>query len=265
MSASSPTKTAAPDFESKIDRITKPGQIAKHLQKLKDNNCLINVVIPGSGSSYNSSILRVYPSRNLLILDELNSKSGHEAIIGGKTFNAKCRLNGIEYRFTSSVQRVDRQGKIAMYHAAMPKIIQYLQRRGHYRVPVARDSKIEISVPMKITFEKTDEETGEVEKKLKTETIAGELADLSLGGIGIRLKTKTVPKRGQVLTKCKLVVPGSESILTEMEVAFALADNVHHIVRIGGRFVKLESKQKKKLIALVKKLEREYLRRQQAR
>lgn len=231
------------DYQSSTQRVTKPSQIVRSLKLLKEGHCLVNVTVPGHDETYNTAILGIYPGRELLVLDELNSRDGHEQLLKAGKLKASCRFHGVEYRFAGAVQQVDYQGGIAMYRVALPQLLLHIQRRDHYRVPVDRETDIQVNLPL----------TGDPR-------LRGHLCDLSQGGIGALFETRSSPNQGQVLPVCSLMLPNQKPIRTELEVRFARLDGQRNVLRVGGRFVNLDKEQERDLARLVAKLQREYLR-----
>lgn len=231
------------DQHSTTERITRPARIAATLQRLMDGRCLADLCIPGLDEHFTSAILRIYPARELIILDELNAAAGHEALVKAGRFRARCRLHGVEYRFASSLRRVERRGGAALYFADMPKLMLHIQRREHYRVPVDSTAGLEVQIPL-----------------FRDPKARPNLCDLSATGLGIRIATDRPLKQGQVLPACSLVLPTGKTIHTQVEVRFVRADRYSDEVRMGGHFVNLEARLQKQLTALIKRLERLYLR-----
>jgi c-di-GMP-binding flagellar brake protein YcgR len=235
------------DPHSSTERITNPTQIARFLQLFKDGQCLLNVTIHGVAGSFNSAVLRVYPQRELLILDELNPRAGHEALLKAGRLNISCRLHGVEYRFATVLQRVDEQRGIAFYFVAMPQVLLHIQRRNHFRVPVDGSAGIELCLPI------LDEDAHPSQTTL---------LDLSASGLGMQLTSPTPPNRGEVLPGCALHLPGGAVIRSELEIRFVHARDRLSPVRLGGQFLKLDRQARDQLNALIRELERRHLRKQ---
>lgn len=242
-----PEPLADLDPHSSAERITNPAQIGRFLQRLKDGHCLLNVTIPGVNGSFNSAVLRVYPQRELLILDELNPRAGHLALVKQGRINVRCRLHGVEYRFSTVLQRVEEQRGIALYFMAMPELLLHIQRRNHYRVPVDSSAGIELDLPL-----------------LKEDTTPSEasLLDLSASGLGLQLIVSKPPERGEILPGCSLHLPDGTIIRSEVEIRFVYACDPLSPVRLGGQFLKLDRKARDQLAALIRELERRQLRSQ---
>ncbi len=245
-----PEPPAGLDAHSSAERITNPAQIARFLQLFKDGHCLLNVSIPGVEGSFNSAVLRVYPKRELLILDELNPHAGHQALIKRQRFNLRCRLHGVEYRFASVLQRVEEQRGIALYFVAMPQVLLHIQRRNHFRVPVDSNAGIELNLP---TLPLREEGTNPSQASL---------LDLSASGLGMQLVTPVPPDRGDILPGCALHLPDGTVIRSELEIRFVYARDRLSPVRLGGQFLKLDRKARNQLAALIRELERRHLRNQ---
>lgn len=231
------------DTHSTTERITKSALIARNLQRMKDGHCLLDVCIPGIDNHFISAILRVYPGRDMMILDELNSPIGQAALAKVKKLRARCRLHGVEYRFATTVTRIEEQRGIALYYAALPKLLLHIQRRNHYRVPVGMEAGLEVNIPLQ-----------------DDPKVQAHLSDLSSSGLGIRLNTLVPPRQGQLLPACTIVHPSGEPICSEVEIRFVRSDHLSNQVRVGGHFINLDPQQKARLISLIKHLERLYLR-----
>lgn len=242
-----PASDPAQDPLSSSERITSTAQIARFLQRLKDGHCLLSVTIPGVEGSFNSAVLRVYPQQELLILDELNPRAGHLALLERRQLKVRCRLHGAEYRFATLLQRVEEQRGIALYYAALPEALLQIQRRDHYRVPVDESVGIELDLPAL-------EADGNAPQ--------ASLLDLSATGIGMQLNTPTPPDRGAILPDCTLRLPAGTIVRSEIEVRFVHARDRLGPVRVGGRFLKLDRKTRDQLTTLIRELERRHLRNQ---
>ena len=235
------------DPHSSSEQITGAAQIAKTLQRLKDGHCLLRATIPGVTGAFNSAVLRVYEKRELLILDELNPRAGHEALLKAGRLNISCRLHGVEYRFATVLQRVDEQRGIAFYFVAIPQVLLHIQRRNHVRVPVDGSAGIELGLPI------LDEDAHPSQATL---------LDLSASGLGMQLTSPTPPNRGEVLPGCALHLPDGAVIRSELEIRFVHARDRLSPVRLGGQFLKLDRKARDQLAALIRELERRHLRNQ---
>jgi c-di-GMP-binding flagellar brake protein YcgR len=233
------------DPHSSSERITSRAQIARTLQRLKDGQCLLRVTIPGVAGAFNSAVLRVFEQRALLILDELNPRAGHEALLEAGRFNASCRLHGVEYRFASVLQRVEEQRGIAFYLVPLPQVLLHIQRRNHYRVPVEQDAGIGLSLPF-----------------LDAQQAQPSLCDLSATGLGMQFITPSPPGRGDILPDCALQLPDNAVIRAGVEVRFVHSRDGSGTTRVGGQFLDLDRKAGEQLAALIKQLERLYLRNQ---
>lgn len=233
----------SPDEQPQIQRISKAMQIVRYLRRLKEGHCLLNVSFPGSDESYNTAILAIHPSRDTLVLDELNAHEGHQRLLQLGKFRVSARLNGIEYRFASALRRVERQGGLALYRVSLPPLMLYIQRREFYRVPVDGGTGIRVNLPL-----------------LNESRLRGALCDLSQTGLGARFDGQHDLKQGQVLPICSIVLPQGDPIRTQLEIRFARVEGQRNLLRLGGRFVNLKREQQRELARLVARLQRSYLR-----
>ena len=71
--------------------------------------------------------------------------------------------------------------------------------------------------------------------------------DLSAGGVGLFLHTRNIPSRGQILHNLSISMPRSRPFKASVEVRFARLEQVHHTLRVGGRFVNLDPSQERQI------------------
>lgn len=241
--ADSPATDRASEYQGKTEKVTHLPQIIGLLRRIRDQRVLLSASVPGHPGVFNSLLLEVDPERKLILLDELNPRAGHELVLQTRELRVHCQCQGIELGFACAVDIGQGRNGISFYRAALPDSINYLQRRGSYRVRVGLD----LAVPLQLPF---DEST----------LIEGELYDLSMGGLGANLETDLRLERGQILN-CILNLPKAEPFPVEIEIRFIRADDTKSTRRIGASFRNLQPRQQTVLRRLVTQLEREMLRR----
>ncbi|MFN2309366.1 MAG: flagellar brake protein [Gammaproteobacteria bacterium] len=230
-------------YQGKTEKVTQAPQIIGLLRRLRDQRTLLSVRVPGHQGVFNSLLLEVDPERNLILLDELNPRAGHEQALAARRLQVHSQSQGIELSFACTVEIGVGQSGIAFYRAALPESIDYLQRRGSYRVRVGMNLAVPVQMPMAETL-----------------TLEGELLDLSMGGLGASLEAKSPLAQGQLLT-CIIQLPKADPLQVEIEIRFARADPHKPTQRIGASFRNLLPPQQAQLRRLVTQLEREMLRR----
>lgn len=241
--ADSPATDRASDYQGKTEKITHAPQIIGLLRRVRDQRILLSVSVPGHGELFTSLLLEVDPERNRILLDELNPRAGHELVRETRQLRVHCQCQGVELGFACQVEIGQGKSGICYYRAALPEAINYLQRRGSYRVRVGLDLALFLQLPV-------DETT----------LIEGELFDLSMGGLGANVDTKLRLERGQILP-CVLNLPKTDPLQLEIEIRFVHAEEHKPTQRIGASFRNMQPRQQTLLRRLVTQLEREMLRR----
>ena len=133
----------------------------------------------------------------------------------------------------------------AFYRLALPESMRYWQRRASHRVRVSAATVIPVTL-----------------RNEDGRSLAGELYDISIGGIGTRHKSAQVPPLlGEVWNECRLTLPGNPEVRCALEIRYVGQDAPGGHLRIGGRFVDIGRAQLKAVENYVAHLEREQLRR----
>ncbi|HKK14431.1 MAG TPA: flagellar regulator YcgR PilZN domain-containing protein [Gammaproteobacteria bacterium] len=230
-------------YQTHNERITHPGQMLSLLRRVQESRELLTVSLSDDPHSYTSAILRVDPDTAHFLLDELKPATGHERLLTAGSLRASCRHRGIEISFIATLQEVGMAAGIAFYRMGLPEVIHYQQRRAHFRVPVGRA----LALPVHLTLD--GQNLGE-----------GEVRDLSVGGLGIRVSGPVPLERGQIVDQCAIAVPDGPSILTQVEVRFISRREDAAPAQIGARFLNLTRRDQNRLERLVTRLERELIR-----
>jgi len=212
------------------DAVSGRKRIIAVLEQLKASHELLSVSVAGCRTTATSAILALNENRNCFMLDELSLPEAHRAFLERRKAVIRGRLHGMELRFVCHLLRAGSEGGIALYEAAIPTRVQSVQRRAHFRLRLIPSLAIPVNVP-----------------RLEGNTVTGEAFDLSSGGIGVLLRTRNTPRRGQILPGVSISLPGSRPLSANIEVRFARLDSAHHMLRLGGRFVGLDRKQERKL------------------
>jgi c-di-GMP-binding flagellar brake protein YcgR len=210
--------------------ITGRKRIVSILQQFKESRELLGVTVHGCPAPASSVIVDLNESRNCFLLDELNLPEAHRAFLARRKAHVQGRLDGVAVHFSVHLLRTDTRDGVALYQAAIPVALESAQRRAHFRLPLAQELAVPVTVP-----------------RLAGKKVTGAATDLSAGGIGMLLRTSKVPARGQILADLSISVPESRPLLANIEVRFARLDNANRMLRLGARFVGLDTKQQRKL------------------
>jgi len=214
--------------DSGEENVTSRSLIVATLHQLKTEHELLCVRVPGCADTASSAILCVKEDQDCYYLDELNLPATHKAFLKKRKAVINCRLQGMEVRLPCHLVKASSDGGIALYKISIPNRMIRVQRREHFRLKLNSGLMVPVTVP-----------------RLEGDQATGEAFDLSTGGVGAFIHTKNIPSRGQVLTEVSIALPQSPSFKTNIEIRFARVDDIHHTLRIGGRFVDLNRNQER--------------------
>jgi c-di-GMP-binding flagellar brake protein YcgR len=229
-------------YTGKTEKITDPVRIAALLERLRKSRSLLAIEPDASGETFHSALLEIHPKRGYFVLDELYPKSGHDRLLATRRFKARARLDGVELSFIAFVESVGRSEGAGFYRVVLPGVLNYYQRRRHYRAKVGFSRHIPVTITL-------PDET----------KIEGRLRDISVGGIGATFPAsfpESLAGTERVLD-CRLVLPSNTEIRCRLAVCF-----VNHSVQdnsrvVGARFVELGAAQQKIVAEFVAALDRE--------
>ena len=120
------------------ERITDPVRVARLLEQLAKRHELLTAEIPGHPERYTTSIVNV--GSPYVLLDELMPTTGHPLLLAERTLQVTGKLDGIDIRFITTLEHVDKQDDMVTYHMNLPGQLEYRQRRMDYRahIPMAQ-------------------------------------------------------------------------------------------------------------------------------
>ena len=225
------------------DIIRDPQIITSLLRRIVAQRALLRVTVPGARASYNSAILRVDPEQDLLILDELNPRRGHERLLEVGRLQASAQAQGIETRFSGALEEVGDSSGIAYYRLRFPQEVLYLQRRASFRVRIA------MTAPLAAVLERDGD------------MLRGRVIDLSEGGIGVEFTQHVIVHPGEIVA-CRMRLPDGQQVRCKLEIRHVMAFQEQNKIRVGGRFVELDPQRRKMLSRLVAELQRTLIRTQ---
>lgn len=233
---------SAAQYEVQGERIADHARISAVLRRIMANRSLLTVRIPGNGTTYNSAMLEVNPEQGFLILDELNSKSGHALVSKTSELIVTARAEGVETRFTGRVVDIGLDNGVTYYRVTFPKNIHYSQRRAHYRAPagIAKESSVVLT-------------------RANNEMITGLLHDISVGGVGVRLRKSTpdLIEEGETVPRCVIHFPDGGEFICVAEVRSIRQGMKGNYRVLGLKFIDLSAPQRSKIQRFVAGLDRE--------
>jgi len=124
------------------ERIADLARVARLLERLAKRHALLAAAIPGQREQYASSIVSV--DRPYVLLDERLPSSGHPRRLAERTLQLTGKLDGIDIRFLTTVERVHDRDDMITCHARLPAQIEYRQRRRDCRahIPMAQTLRV---------------------------------------------------------------------------------------------------------------------------
>lgn len=200
--------------------------------------------MPGVPEIFFSAILSVNPNQNYILLDEINSKHGHELLLVHKKFNAMTKIDGIELRFSGNLITTSEKNGIAIYKIEYPDSVLYLQQRQSFRINIGLGT----SIPVKL-------------KREDGIPVYGHIINLSETGAGIVIDTPCVIQIGDVFPQCEIRLSEEQIIKCQYDVRYMSANKTDESQRIGGQFLGLNGGQQNELRKLVLKLQRDLMKR----
>lgn len=213
------------------DAIRNPAQIAGVLKRLVDARRSINVSTPQSRERvHTSAILDVNADRGMILLDELNPAPRDVQGLVGQRLGVSAQLGGVDVSFASEVTRIGSKDGTTYYIVDLPGKLLYQQRREHFRAAAAVDN-----APLAAHLYPEGRDGDSV--------IEGEVTDLSIGGMGVRLPPGTaLPETfesGFVIPLCRVELPDQKEPL-ECEAELRSVREDTYRIQLGLRFNQLD-------------------------
>ena len=225
--------------------ITEQGRIQKLIGTIEASSQLCTVTIKGSKKIFSTSIIDFQPEQDCLILDELSPIEGNSLLQAVKVLKLSAYVNGIHLSFKLHVFAHGLKKGFPYYKTVLPTRIYYPQRRKVPRVFIESHTTYFHAQPHK---------TGN--------PLIGDVVDLSRGGLCINLTGISVNyERGDILENCWLTLPDGYRLNFDLAVRSVKTLREHNI-QVGGHFLNMQPKSKKKLEYFVALLERESIRKQ---
>jgi c-di-GMP-binding flagellar brake protein YcgR len=233
------------DYQGENQRVTHPAQIASLMTRILDERALLTVTLSGAEAHYKSAVLAVNLEQGHLLMDELHPRDGHARFLKLNKCYAHTRLKGVDVSFVCNLRATRDEGGSALYTVDLPPLLYYRQRRADYRAHVGAG----LAVPVRLANK-------------DSASLEGVLQDISLGGIGARIKHQPAVALdvGTTFAECHLQIPESGHIQCGLELRFVAPPDARNFMRIGGRFLDLEKSQARSVAQFVTALERAQMR-----
>lgn len=226
---------------SNSEAITNPARIARLLQKMSKHFTPLSVRIPGHDELFTSCTVGV--DKPYLLLDELMPTTGHSLLLKQRTLKVSGKLDGVDIRFTTSLERVDEKDNVITYYVSLPQQLEYKQRRQAFRVHIPMSKKLHVVI---------DHADGSV--------IEGVLYDLSHGGTGTIVSDIDTEVEPGLICECAFELPNNEWLNCSVELRYSKTVGSKNRQHIGARFIDLFPTQTRLIGRCISELEREVIR-----
>ncbi|MFW5910904.1 MAG: flagellar brake protein [Thiohalospira sp.] len=239
-------------LEDNDNHITRPHQIVGILRRLADGRHIVNVSTPYSGNQiHTSAILDVNAERGYLLLDELNPAPSTYNGLAERRLGIFAQLGGVDVSFSATVERVGTEDGTPWVLLALPDHLLYQQRREHFRAAASSADPVSVRLGL---------------EGREGPMIQGELADISIGGLGVRVDSRTeLPEdfgHGTIIPYAAVDVPDQPRPLEcKLEVRSVREDTENRRRQIGLRFMDLDPRSERQVEKIVFAIDREQRRR----
>jgi c-di-GMP-binding flagellar brake protein YcgR len=225
--------------------VVDPSLIVHLLALLEQRRALLSAHLLGETAAYGTTLLGVYPDHDLVVLDELNPRTGHDGLLARGELALMGQLEGIRIRFTTVIQEVGSKEGVAFSKCAFPRQLQYFQRRERHRIPL-------LGPTVPFTAASPAEPT--------RPPLAGTIHDIYTNGIGLLVSGAPPLNRGDVLTRCTFRLAADGEFRVDLEVRHATYIADRHVTRVGTRIVEPDRPTQRRLRTAIARLEREFAR-----
>ncbi len=217
-----------------------PVMLQAHKSKL-----ILNASVGDESNQFATSLLGVFPDHNLIVLDELNPKSGHELLLKKKRLHVLGRLAGAEMAFSTTLVEAKAKSGMAFYKMKMPDAVYYLQLRQTHRVTLYGDRP-----------------RFRGHHVAKQEWVTGHLSDISAGGLGLVAEQVLSLENGDMLENCAVELPEEGVIQFTLVLRFIQVDERAGVTRLGGQFKDMDSGTESKISRYIISIQRKQAQRE---
>jgi len=137
---------AAFDTDTPNSLLTNNADIYGALRTLVMMDEPVTVLLEGISSPYTTRISDVDFKSRSFFMSELIPADGNEMLRQGKRFRIKCEKRGVTISFLAD-GRLRYQTSSQRYRGEFPSKIEYIQRRGSYRVNVPSAHQLTVEIP----------------------------------------------------------------------------------------------------------------------
>ncbi len=233
-------KTTSGD-DQEHETITSAVRITALLKPLENKTDLLTLALPNTDISYKSTLLSVDTNKNILVLDRLTPKDGHDLLIKSRKLTIQVAHKGAEVVFTATLNDTKPEKIMPRYELIFPDSIQYLHRRNSYRVTVRNDSEMAVEIQTN-----------------NNESFQGELHNISTEGMCIRFpKGIDIPQdEDPTEVQCIVKLPNDEELKCAFNICHTYTHDHSKDFRIGGTFQRMDKIQRRALEKFVAELQR---------
>lgn len=229
--------------ETTTETITAASYIATLLQRLVTDRLLLNVsLLIDHSPSFTSTVLQVHPNEGNFVLDELFPQLPAGQLSPGSSLAIEAKFDGAGLSFTTTVESLQEESGLRLWHLAIPAAVEYHQARDEHRVEVGA-----LAIPVRIFV-------GE------GVIVKGQLQDLCTQGVGIRLAKVAGIKRGKAY-RCSIDHSDDESVEIEIEPSRAVKAEGPLPVQLGATLRNMSRHELWQWQRFVAEMERRLLRR----
>jgi c-di-GMP-binding flagellar brake protein YcgR len=222
-------------------------EIVTILRSVGEKKQLVRILIHGEADVCVTSVLKVDPDDDQLIMDCSIDPDQNKRILAASKLGLETSLDKIRIMFNATgIRETKFEGGPALM-MPIPESLIRLQRREYYRMPTP------VSNPVRALITMPEESGGEVENF--------PLADISCGGVAL-LDNKMILDNtiGQVYANCRIDLPEVGMVTTNLEIR-----STHDLTllndkqsrRLGCQFVNISRGNLAAVQKYITKLERE--------
>ena len=229
------------DDAQPYETITSAARILTLLKPLENKTDLLALRIPNTDSAHNSTLLKVDTDNNILVLDRLTPKDGHDLLIDSKRATIQISHKGVEISFEATLIGTKPDKILPRYEFIFPTSIQYLHRRNTYRVTVRNDTETDVEIQTN-----------------NNKSYRGELHNISTEGMCIRFpKEIEIPQdEDPTEVQCIVALPDNQELKCTFNICHTYIHHHSKDFRIGGTFQYLDKVQKRAIEKFVVELQR---------
>ncbi len=236
-----------PTYEQQVEHVSSRVRRLELLERLIRSHHFITISFPESGSdqTYITTFMECDVVHGVLKLDGLDTPDGGAPVVNsGTLLKVLARLDGAVLGFQTSVEEVGESDGYPFYRLVFPDIIDHLQRRNAYRVPIDQFCDISVIIEQK--------DIGICNSTLH---------DISTTGISIWLAPTTpVLPQLTLIPQCSIQLPDHESMICAVEVRDAKYNGVQNKLLLRARFTGLNRSSRHEIATVVAQLERKMIR-----